>query len=436
MDVRKAALKSIIKIFYNKTSLDDVLNYYSRQVLIKSELKGLVSGTVRYKITIDYYISNISTKNIKSLSNNVLNCLRLAIYELEFLKTPDYAVINSYVELIKQTDKKAGAFVNGVLRNFIRKRAEIKFPDIENDPISAISIKYSHPEWMVSRWLKNYGLENTKKICKYNNLIPKLVIRTNTIKISKEKLKIYFDSKNISYSDDRMVKDCMILLQKGSIEEIPGFVEGYWLVQSESSSIVSIVLDSKENENILDLCAAPGGKTTHIAALMNNKGNITAIDVSSKRIKKIQENCLRLGVDIVKCETADAKKYCPNKKFDRILIDAPCSNTGVLGRRIDARWNKSQDDINNLSIIQLDILNNAAKLLKSNGIMVYSTCSIEPEENQEVIDKFLHQNKDFQLDKITPYLPWEIEDDKGYFQILQSKQNIDGFFIARLRKVL
>lgn len=435
MDVRKAALKSLIKIFYNSSSIEDVLNYYSDKVLIYSELKGLVSGVIRHKLTIDFFISNISNIKIKSLSNNVLNSLRLGIYELEYLKTPDYAVINSYVELTKQTDKKAGAFVNGVLRNFIRKRPEIKFPDIERDPISAICTKYSHPEWMVSRWLKNYGVENTKKICKYNNLIPKLVIRTNTIKISKDKLKNYFNIKNIPYSDDRMAKDCLVLLQKGNIEDIAGFDKGYWLVQSESSSIVSNVLDPKENEIILDLCAAPGGKTAHIAALMDNKGKITAIDASKKRLKKVQENCLRLGVEIVKTETADAREYSSKKLFDRVLIDAPCSNTGVLSRRIDARWNKSPEDIVNLSKIQIDIMNNAAKLLKNDGVMVYSTCSIEPEENQEVIYKFLEENIDFKLDKIAPYLPWAVDEDHGYIQILQSKHNIDGFFIARLRKI-
>jgi len=435
MDVRIAALKSLNKILYKNSSSDDVLNYYSKQVFISSELKSLVAGVIRNKLTLDYFIANISDKKLKDLSNNVLNALRLALYELEFLETPDYAVLNSYVELIKHSDLKSGAFINGVLRNFIRKRTEITFPDIEKDPVPAISIKYSHPEWMVERWLPNYGIDDTVKICKYNNLSPKLTIRTNTLKISKEKLKTFFKENDVSFTDDRMVSNCLILHQKGDIREIPGFKEGYWLVQSESSSLVSIVLDPKENEKILDLCAAPGGKTTHIAALMNDKGKIKAVDLSSKRLEKVKENCLRLGIDSVEYEAADAKEYTTKEQFDRILIDAPCSNTGVLAKRIDARWKKTKEDIKNLAKLQLEILNNAAKLIKSGGIIVYSTCSIEPEENQEVITKFLEKNIDFKLDKIAPYLTWEIEEDKGYFQILQSKQNIDGFFIARFKKL-
>jgi len=434
MDVRKAALKSLNKILYKNGSSDDILNYYSKQVLVSSELKSLAAGVIRNKLTLDYFISNISDKKLKDLSNNVLNALRLAIYELEFLKTPDYAVLNSYVELIKRSDIKSGAFINGVLRSFIRKRAEITFPDIEKDPVSSISIKYSHPEWMVERWLHNYGIDDTVKICKYNNLSSKLTIRINTLKISKEKLKEFFNENNISFTDDRIVNNCLILHQKGDIKEIPGFREGYWLIQSESSSLISIVLDPKEKENILDLCAAPGGKTTHIAALMKDNGKIKAVDLSPKRLEKVKENCTRLGINSVKYEAADAREYSAGELFDRILIDAPCSNTGVLAKRIDARWKKTKEDIKNLAKLQLEILNNAAKLVKPEGIIVYSTCSIEPEENQEVIAKFLEENKEFKPDKIAPYLPWEISEDTGYFQILQSRQNIDGFFIARLKK--
>lgn len=435
MDVRQAALTALIKIIEKKNPADETLNHYSGRILFPSELFGLVSGTVKYKLALDFFIQNISDRRIKDMSYPVRNSLRLAIYELRYLKTPDYAVINSYVELVKQYDKKSASFVNGILRNFIRKQAEINFPDIQENPVYAISTKYSHPEWMVSRWICNYGLENTVKICKYNNLVPKLVIRTNTLKISKNKLKDYFKTHNIHFSDDRTVEECMIIHHKGNIKEIPGFDKGYWLVQSESSSLVSLVLDPQENEKILDLCAAPGGKTSHISALMKDRGEITAVDINPDRINKIKDNCKRLGIHSVKIEKADAVKYQPKEKFDRILIDAPCSNTGVLIKRIDARWNKSPEDVVNLAKLQLNILNNASKLVKPNGTIVYSTCSIEPEENQKVIHDFLEQNPDFIPDKIAPYLPWQIDEDKGYFQILQSVENIDGFFIARLRKL-
>ncbi|EKE03270.1 MAG: hypothetical protein ACD_20C00225G0014 [uncultured bacterium] len=445
MDVRQVALKALIKILEKDNHADEVVNFYSTKVLFPSELTNLVSGVVKHKLTLDFFIQNISAKKLNDLSYQVKNSLRLAVYELEYLHAPDYAVLNSYVELVKQYDKKSGAFVNAVLRNFIRKRSEIHFPDAKDNPVYAFSVKYSHPEWMIERWIHNYGIEDTRKICKYNNLAPKLVIRVNTLKISKEKLIDFFIHNNVSFFDDRIVDECMIVHHHNSVKSIPGFEEGFWTVQSESSSLVSIVLDPQENGKVLDLCAAPGGKTTHIAALMNDTGEITAVDINPKRLEKVQNNCLRLGVKSVKIKAADATKYQSDKKYDRILIDAPCSNTGVLIKRIDARWKKSPEDIQNLAILQLEILNNAAKLVKSGGIIVYSTCSIEPEENQQVIEKFLENNRDFQADKIMPYLPWKCEtnenplcsseEDKGYFQILQSRQNIDGFFIARLRKI-
>ena len=167
-----------------------------------------------------------------------------------------------------------------------------------------------------------------------------------------------------------------------------------------------------------------------MADLAKDNCKITAVDINKKRLELVKENCKRLGIRSIKIEQADAANYRSEEQFDRILVDVPCSNTGVLAKRVDARWNKSPEDIENLSKLQLEILNNAAKLVKTGGIIVYSTCSIEREENQDVIKKFLKQNKDFQLDNIAPYLPWEIKEDKGYFQILQSKQNIDGFFIA------
>src|SRR3989339_2064907 len=197
MDVRLVALKSLIKILEKNNPANDVLNFYSSKVFMASELNGLVSGVVKHKLTLDFFIQKISTRSLKELSYQVKNALRLGIYELEYLDTPDYAVINSYVELIKRFDKKAGGFINGILRNFIRKRGEISFPDIKKNPVEAISIKYSHPEWMVARWIKNYGVEDTIKICKYNNLAPKLVIRINTLKISKQDLIAFFLKNNI-----------------------------------------------------------------------------------------------------------------------------------------------------------------------------------------------------------------------------------------------
>jgi 16S rRNA (cytosine967-C5)-methyltransferase len=434
METRKASLELLIKYFEKKQPFEDLLDFYSKKSKVPFELSGLVSGTVKNIITIDYYLSPISNKPMEKLSYAVKNALRLAVYEIEYRKNPDYAVINSYVELVKKYEPKAVTFINGVLRNFLRKRNEISFPDINSEPIKHISVKYSHPEWMIEKWLKTYGQEETIKICEYNNKPSQLILRVNLLKIQKQELIELFKNNSIEHTAS-LVKDCLKVKFHGSIKKIPGFKEGFWIVQGESSSIVAHVLDPKQDEDILDLCAAPGGKTAHISALMENTGKITAVDINSERIKKIDENLVRLGINNVETISCDASFYKSEKLFDRILVDVPCSNTGVLAKRPDARWNRTDEDIKNLAKLQLKILNNASKYLKPNGILVYSTCSIEPEENTEIINSFLELNPDFKLDEIAKYLPFDIKNDSGFYQIIQSGENMDGFFIAKLKYV-
>lgn len=433
MKTRKSALFALIKIIENNNPYNETVRKFSAQVEYPSELNVLVSGVLKHKLTLDFFIEKICDKNIKKLSDKVKNILRLGIFELEYQKNPDYAVINSYVELAKKYEKRASGFVNAILRNFIRKREEIEFPSIKENPIKAISIAYSHPEWLVTRWIKNYGIEDTVKICNYNNSTSKLTLRTNTLKISSKDLERLFIENSIEYQKT-VLEDCFYIKHFGKVEELPGFKEGFWLVQGLSSCFVGLALDPEKNDKILDLCAAPGGKTTQIAALCGDKCNIIAVDISEKRIIRIQENCERLGVKSVDIRIADATECKSAEKFDKILIDAPCSNTGVLIKRPDARWNKSFEDIKNLAKIQLDILNNSSKLLKNGGIIVYSTCSIEPEENTQLIAQYLEQNSDFKLEKMTNLDKLGFENE-GTLQILPSKHKLDGFFIAKLRKI-
>jgi len=435
MDVRLTAVKSLIKILEQNKTSDEVINSYADKVSSIGELINLTAGTVKFKITLDFFIENISSRPLKKLSPPVKNILRAAIYELEYLKKPDYAVINSYVEISKLYDKNSSGFVNGVLRNFLRKRDEINFPSIEENPVKAMSIEFSHPEWLVERWIKTYGVDETIKICEFNNKIPKISIRINTLKTSKTEVMDLFRENNVEFTESLISNECLALKNQGNIKKIAGFKEGYWAVQGESSSLVAKILDPQEGERILDLCAAPGGKTAHIAGLMENSGEIIAVDISKDRIKRIEENCERLGITCVKTIVSDASTFFDDCRFDRILIDAPCSNTGVLGKRPDARWKRTPEDIKNLTKIQLKILQNAIKLLKEGGTFVYSTCSIEQEENVLLIQEFLKNNKDFAFEDISKYLPWQSEGQEGYIQILQSKYNIDGFFIAKLKKL-
>ena len=434
MDVRIPAVKCLIKILEQNKTSDEVINSYAEKVGSISELINLTVGAVKSKLTLDFLIENISSRPLKKISPPVKNILRAAIYELEYLKTPDYAVINSYVEISKLYDKNSSNFVNAVLRNFLRKKYEIKFPNIEENPCEAISIKFSHPAWLVEKWIKTYGIDETIKICEFNNKIPAISLRINTLKTSKTEIMNLFKENNIEFTESPVSDECLRLKNQGNIKNIAGYKEGFWAVQGESASLVVKILDPHQGERVLDLCAAPGGKTAHIAALIENKGEITAVDISKNRIKKIEENCERLGITCVKTIVSSAENF-EEKDFDRILIDAPCSNTGVFSKRPDARWKRKPEDIKNLAKIQHEILQNATKLLKQGGTLVYSTCSIEPEENILLVQEFLKNNNDFALEDISKYIFWKDKGHEGYIQILQSTYNIDGFFIAKLKKL-
>lgn len=384
MEVRQAALKCLIKILEHHEFYDETLGFYADKVDNPSDLTNTVAGAIKFKGILDYFIDQISSKKVKRLSPVVRNLLRLGIFELEYLKRPEYAVVNSYVNMCRTSDKKSAGFVNAILRNFLRKRPEIK-----------INEDLSHPEWLVKRWVKAYGKEETAKIIEYNNKPPKITLRSKDGEV-------------------------MTLESGGKVVDVPGFSEGKWVVQGRSSMLVSEVLDPQPGEKILDLCAAPGTKTMHIASLMGDKGKIVAVDVSPKRLEKVKDNCKRLGITSVEVIAADAATLKLDEKFDRILVDAPCSNTGVLNKRPDARWNRKPEDIANLADLQFKILDNAVNMLKEGGVIVYSTCSIEPEEDQEVIDRFLVENGGF-----------EVEMSR---LILQSRDDMDGFFIAKLRQ--
>lgn len=431
MKTRLIALKCLIKILENNQNATEAVDFYITKAENTALFTNLVSGTVKQKLTIDYFIEKLSTRKLKKISPPVKNIIRLAIFEIEYMEKPEYATINSYVELVKNYEKNSIGFVNAILRNFIRKRAELTFPKLEDNPVKSISIEFSHPEWLIDKWIKNYGVENTIKICKFDNTPPKLVLKINPLRTTKDEMMKLLKENDIEFSESTIVKESLILNRSGKISNIPGYKEGFWSIQGEASSLVAEILQPKEDEQILDVCAAPGGKTANIACLMKDTGKIIALDINKIRLKKVTKNAKRLGLTSVKRHIADAKTYLADIKFDRILIDAPCSNTGVLGKRIDARWNKTQEDIEKLATLQYDILNNIAKSLKKGGVIVYSTCSIEPEENLNIIKRFLEENKEFKLSDFATEIPFSAP-DKGFVQILPSEHNIDGFFIAKL----
>lgn len=426
MDARETALKALIDISYNK-DFEKVFDNWGTKTQYRGDFGLLVNGVIRNITYLDYFIEKISQRKPNFLQNDIRNILRLGFFELEFTQNPEYAIVNSYVDIVKQTNPKASSFVNAVLRNFVRQKDEIKLP---TNFLDNLATKYSHPKWMIKRWVLHYGKDEIESILKFNNTPYGLWIRINTLKISVNDFLAMLIKEGIEYEQNIIVPECIKISHKGSIENFIGFDEGLWMVQGVASSLVANILSPEEDDVVLDICAAPGGKTAHMAAMMNNTGRILALDSSKKRLERLEENLIRLNIENTSYIVKDASKVSFQEHFDKILVDAPCSNTGIFSKKPDAKWKKTIEDIEELAKIQYDILTNVSKYLKPGGTMVYSTCSIELEENILVVHKFLQNNKDFELEPFD--IPYETE---GTLQIIPYEFDMEGFFIAKFKRL-
>lgn len=431
---RAAALAGLIKVengVFIGQALNDILAEFSLDSRDTGLTTELLYGTVRMYGFLDYYINQISNRSIERLDVEVRNILRLGAYQILLLdRIPNSAAVNESVKLAPAKKRKViGGFINGVLRNLIRQQAKIKLPDIDQDPVNHISTKYSHPQWMVKRWLKRYGVEDTITFCAINNETPQIAIRVNTLKISCEALLDYFAKQDITAKPALYAPDVLSCEQGYQVLNDSYFAEGYYYVQNESSALVVHALDPKQGETIYDLCAAPGGKSTHLAQLMHNIGTVVAIDQTSEKTALIAENANRLGISVIKTLEADASTVTL-PLADAVLVDAPCSGLGVLRHKPDVRWRKQLHEIQSLATVQREILANSVKLVKPGGKLVYSTCTTEPEENQEQIAWFLKQFPSFSLSNLPHGFPGLINPSMA--QILPFKHGIDGFFICLL----
>lgn len=426
MDAREAGLKALTEISHNK-DFEKVFDSYSGKTPYRADFGHLVNGVIRNITYLDFFIEKISQRKPQFLQNELRNILRLGLFELEFTENPEYAVVNSYVDLAKKYIPKASSFVNAVLRNFLRQKTDIKLPE---NFLDRLATKYSHPKWMIKRWVLHYGKDEIENILKFNNSPYGLWIRINTLKISVNDFLALLVKEDIEFEQNIIVPECIKITHKGSIDNFIGFEEGYWMVQGVASALVSNILCPEDDDVVLDVCAAPGGKTTHISAMMNNTGRVLALDSNKKRLERLEENLIRLGIENTSYVVKDATKVSFTETFDKILVDAPCSNTGIFSKKPDAKWKKSIEDIEDLSKIQYEILTNVAKYLKPNGVMVYSTCSIELEENILVVHKFLQNNKDFELEPFE--IPYETE---GTLQIIPYEFDMEGFFIAKFKRI-
>jgi 16S rRNA (cytosine967-C5)-methyltransferase len=402
----------------------------------------LTYGVLRWKGRLDWIIQHFANIPLEKIESAILNTLRLGLYQIFFLtKTPASAAVNESVELAKKVrGKGGGGFVNAILRSAIREKETIPYPDMRQDPTLHVAVTQSHPLWLVQRWIEELGVEETVKICAANNRIPALTLRTNTLKIRREDLIEKLTEKELISAPTPFSDDGILLKNGPPTSELPFLKEGLFVIQDEASQLITHVLDPKPGEKVLDACAAPGGKTTHIAQKMENLGEIYAFDLRQEKLKQIEEGCKRQGIKIVRTTTGDAvdNLAVPGEiKFDRVLADVPCSGFGTLRRNPDLKWRREKEDLKRLSQLQLSILNNLSGYVSGGGVLVYSTCTVFHEENEDVVETFLSEHRTFKLDSLLEVLPEKCHFfiKRGYFKTFPPEDELDGFFAARLRKI-
>lgn len=432
-DARQTAFEILLKIqlenAYSNLALDAALadcDLEGRDIALVS---ALVYGTLERLITIDYNLSLYLKKPVNKTEPVILTVLRLGVCQLLFMdKIPKSAAVNESVKLIKQTKQiYASGLVNAVLHKVAKEG--LKLPNTNTENINYLSVKYSCPEWLVSLWIKDYGLRDAVGIMEASLLKPKTVVRVNTTKTTPETLKIMLENEGVTAETCVDLRDALVLEKTGSIEKLKTFKDGMFHVQDFSSQLCCIALDANPDETIFDLCAAPGGKSFTLAEMMSGKGKIIAFDIYESRLDLIQQGARRLNLSNISVYIGDAGTY--NEKLglaDKVLCDVPCSGLGIIRRKPEIRY-KAREDIDKLPHLQYFILCNASKYVKCGGVLVYSTCTLNSKENEEICELFLKNNSNFKPRHVFPDLI-NRSNENEFLTLMPHKNDSDGFFIA------
>ena len=448
MKAREIAFRVLLAVeggAFANLALDEYLEKHELIAADRAFVTELVYGTVKYKLKLDWVIGQL-VKKADRLETKARILLRLGLYQLLFLeRVPPSAATNETVKLAKKFSHAGVAgLINGVLRAYLRAPQQVRWPDPEEDPATYLATMYSHPRWITARWLERYGWENTVSLCEFNNRPAELWIRANTLRCSAEELAARLEEEGCVADKSSRLPEGLLLKSAPAISRLSSFREGLFTVQDESSMLAAHALKPSPGQQVLDVCAGPGGKTTHLAELMKDRGLITACDVHEHRLRLIEENAARLGITIIRTILQDAARLGPehHERYDLILVDAPCSGLGVLRRRPDARWRKEEKDVKALAALQKDILENALRALKPGGRLIYSTCTTEPEENDGVVEAVKAVHPEIESFDLTtthlPYLPRSEAEARewrqGRRQYLPFIDRMEGFYIAGLRK--
>lgn len=422
---------------YTNIAVNKYLRSHDLSDMERRLLTELVYGTVKAVGTIDWYLAQCVTRPLDKINKLILNVLRVSVYQLLYMdKIPESAACNEAVNLARLFSHEGTAkFVNGVLRGLLRKKDSFTFPDEEKEAADYLSLKMYHPRWLVKKWLKNYGREATEALCAFDNTPAPVCLRVNTLVTTREELLAKLTVAGAQVRASAWSADGIVCEKLPALSTVFAEMHNEFYVQDESSMLVGAVLAPQAGETVIDMCSAPGGKTTHLAQMMQNQGIIYAGDVHEHKIKLIEENAARLGIKIIKAQIQDATEFVEawEQKADRVLVDAPCSGMGVLRRRAEARWRKTRNDLKIFPPLQLKILTNAARYVKPGGTLVYSTCTIEQAENHYLVQEFLAAHPDWRVEPFAHPITGELVDE---LQLLPQVDNLDGFYICKLVKGL
>jgi len=435
---RRIALKIINKATSRNRRLSDVTAEVFRNEAINLDDKDrrfitmLVQGTVRLSRKLDWKIKQVFIGDYNDLRENLKIILRLGVYQLDYMDSvPDYAAVTTTVNLAKIIHKNLGGLANAVLRTIIKECNKIIID--ENTPLSTISEYLSHPEWLINKWIKDYSFDSAKSMAEWNNKHPNIWFRVNNLEYSPTKFKNYLKKNEIEFEQFKYIPDFITTSKNQELIKCDIFNDGKITIQDPSAGLIVKLVNPQKDESIVDLCAAPGGKTSYMADRLDNTGHIHAFDIDQNRINRLVETLDRLKIintDVKLLNITTDKIEMTNK----MLIDVPCTGTGVMSKRADIRWRRTIDEILEMHLLQRKILWAASNYINPNGVIIYSTCSIEPEENYMVIDAFLKSHPQYSIESAINYVPSEFVDERGGLFIFPPHHNIDGVFSVRLRQ--
>jgi 16S rRNA (cytosine967-C5)-methyltransferase len=441
---RQAACETLLRIRKEGGFADRLIDIELSGGMLSGPDRGLyaelVYGVLRRQGTLDHILQQLLEKPMIELDPLALVILRIGLYQLTCLdRIPESAAVNESVNLAKLITPGTSGLINAVLRNYLRRRDTISFPDMAANPAAAIAARHSQPEWLVEQWIAQLGAAEGRQLAEVSSQQPPLTLRVNTLRSDRDHLLREFEAQGIDATSCRFSPDGISLAGRHTISALPGFEAGLFAVQDEASQLAGQLLGAEPGERVWDACCAPGGKTSHIAQLMDDRGELIATDISRSKLTLVQDSLRRLGVSSVTTAVADLHQpdTFPEGYFDRILLDAPCSGLGVIRRNPEAKWRLFSGDITRLAAVQKTLLQNASARLKPGGTLLYSTCSTSEAENELVVEDFLLHNPGFVLENLNDLFPQlgDLIAFYGMFRVWPHRHGMDGFFAARIRRI-